>query len=149
MCFQAIISFLMTMMWSIYVCISGGDKNFIYKEWWSSFPMLKSFYGDALFFSFFVCSYFISLNYLAPICYLKLGFKQKLIHLFWATCIFFLIFWLTKRYQEIHAQSKCGWIKELHNNLRNFGFRNPFCLYKNYNLELISKCSGRFFLYGT
>ena len=85
----------------------------------------------------FVGSQFIFLNSLALICCLELSFKQKRTHLFWVTCNFFLIFWLIKGYQEIQAYSKCGWIKELHSNLRNFGFRNSFCLCKKCNFVLI------------
>ena len=85
----------------------------------------------------FVGSQFIFLNSLALTCCLELSFKQKRIQLFWVTCNLFLIFWLIKGYQGILALSKCSWIKEFHNNLRNFGFRNSFCLCKDCNFVLI------------
>ena len=51
--------------------------------------------------------------------------------------LYFLSFSLANEgNQKIHALSKCGWIKELHDNLRNFGFRNSFFLYKNCNFVL-------------
>ena len=65
-----------------------------------------------------------------------LSFKLKWIYLFSASCIFFHMPWLTKGCQEISEQLKCGWIKEIQKNLRNFRFRNSFCLYKNCNLLL-------------
>ena len=67
------------------ISTSGGDKTFIYIEWWRPVPIFKNLCGNALFYSFFVGSQFISLNSLAPIWYLGLSFKQKRMHLFWVT----------------------------------------------------------------
>ena len=115
--------------------ISGGNKQFIYIEWWSLLPIVVwTFFVTRCSTLSFVGGQFISFNYLAPIWGVELSLKEKRIHLFRVTCIFFLIFLLTKGYQKIHAKSRCGWIKELRSNMRNFGFRNSFCLYKNCNL---------------
>ena len=125
-------------MRSTFIYISGGNKQLIYVERWSSLPIyLKMFVATRCSTRSFVGSQFISLNSLAPIWCLELSFKQKQIHLFWVTCIFFLIFLLTKGHQETQAKSKCGWIKKLHKNLRNFESRNLFCLYKNRNFSVI------------
>ena len=125
--------YLQSHVWSSFRYTSGGNKQFIYMEWSSQY--FKTFVAvRCSTLSFFGCQ-FISSNSLAPMGCFVLCFKQKQIHLFWATCVFFLIFLQTKGYLKIpHSQS---WIKELHNNPRNFGFRNSFCLYKNCNFALI------------
>ena len=85
----------------------------------------------------FVGSHFIPLNSWAPISCLTSGFEQKRIYLVCVIFILFLISWLTKGNQEIDALPNCGWIKELHKNLRNFGFRTSFYLCPNGNFVLI------------
>ena len=56
-------SFYLTLL----IYISGGNKQFIYIEWSSSLLIFKNVCGGVLFYSVFVASQFISLNYFAPI----------------------------------------------------------------------------------
>ena len=85
----------------------------------------------------FVGRQLISWNSLIHIWCLKLIFKQKQIHLFWVTCIFFLIFLLTKGTKKnTHSQSVVK-LRSYTAAYANFGFRNSFCLHKDCNFSLI------------
>ena len=118
-------------IWSSFICITRkGTKRSFTENDKPHFQYLKCTLS-------FVGSQFISLNSLAPASCLTSSFKQKRIHLVCVIFILFLISWLTKVNQEIDALPNCGWSKELHNNLRNFGFRKLFYLFPNGNFVLI------------
>ena len=79
-------------MWPSIIRISARSKKFIYIECWIPLPIFNC--SDPFFYSFF-CLYILPwvLN------------KSRFI---WVTCIFLLIFWLTKGYQEIQAYFKAS-----------------------------------------
>ena len=97
------------------IFLEGKNSGAVTFQYWKTFVATRC---STL---FFLGSQFI---YIAPTWCLELSFKQKRIPLFWITFVFFLIFLLTKGYQEIHAWTKCRWIKELYKNPWNFGFKN-------------------------
>ena len=118
----------------LYVLLKGTKISFI-QNGEVSFQYLKTFLVMRCSVLSFVDNNFICLISLASACSFEFSFKQNRVHLFWVACNLFLIFWLIKGYQEKQALSKCDWIKELHSNLRNFGFKNPFWLYNNCNFN--------------
>ena len=109
---------------------------------WSVFSHIRTEYGEILtsknsVFGHFSCSDFCSDAFFHSFfCRASLSLwvlcllYGVLSWVFRATRNFFLIFWLIKEYQEIKTKPKCDWFKGLHSNLRDFGFRNLFCLYK-------------------
>ena len=82
----------------------------------------------------FVGNHFVPLNSLVPIWCLELSLKQKQIHFFRA---FFAHFLGNKKCNKKCTPSQSVWIKELRNNIRNFGLRNWFYLYNNWNFVII------------
>ena len=88
----------------LYIFLGGTNSSFTHNHE-VPFQYWKTFLSTLCSSLSFVGSQFISSNTLAPIWCLELSFKQKQIHLFWVTCISFLILLLIQGYQEcMHSQ---------------------------------------------
>ena len=66
---------------------------------------LKTFVATRCSTLYFIGSQFTSLNFLVPIWCLELSFWQKRIHIFWVTCIFFLISLIKGTKKHTHSES--------------------------------------------